>query len=132
MKQQLQQGNGNDSVGNEDGIVWSVMGEHFELPARYQISDYLGAGAYGVVASAIDSSKHLSKCSIAIKKCKKIFQSRALVKRALREIRLLRVLNHDNVVQCVSVLKPPTRSFSSIYVVFELMETDLASIIRSD
>ena len=88
-----------------------------------------GAGAYGVVCAAQDSTENNV---VAIKKCKKIFQSRTLAKRTLRELRLLRLFEHENVVKIKSVLKPlDSESFSEIYVVFEIMETDLAQIIRS-
>ena len=57
------------------------MNESFDLDARFKVTDYLGAGAYGVVCAAEDSR---DKCNVAIKKCKKIFQSRTLAKRTLR------------------------------------------------
>ena len=70
---------------------------------------------------------------VAIKKCKHIFQSRTLAKRTLREVRLLRLLDHENIIKIRRILQPPEDpdKFNSIYVVFEIMETDLASIIRS-
>jgi Protein kinase domain len=136
--------------------TWSVMGEAFDLESRYKVIDYLGikqmsilipdsalgvslmltckigfsgAGAYGVVCAAQDSTENNV---VAIKKCKKIFQSRTLAKRTLRELRLLRLFDHENVVKIKCVLKPlDAESFSEIYVVFEIMETDLAQIIRS-
>lgn len=90
---------------------------------------YLGAGAYGVVCAAQDTTEN---CVVAIKKCKKIFQSRTLAKRTLRELRLLRLLDHENIVKIRSVLKPlDCDTFTEIYMVFEIMETDLAQIIRS-
>ncbi len=46
---------------------WKVDGELFELDVRYKITNYLGAGAYGVVCSGIDV---YSNQTIAIKKCK--------------------------------------------------------------
>jgi serine/threonine protein kinase len=89
----------------------------------------IGAGAYGVVCAAQDTTE---SCVVAIKKCKKIFQSRTLAKRTLRELRLLRLLDHENIVKIRSVLKPlDCDMFTEIYIVFEIMETDLAQIIRS-
>ncbi len=68
----------------------------------------------------------------AIKKCKKIFHSRTLAKRTLRELRLLRLLDSDNIVKIKSILIPRNFSnFDSLYIVFEMLETDLAQIIRS-
>lgn len=68
---------------------------------------------------------------MAIKKCQKIFNSKTLTKRALREIRLLRHISHPNIVSLKKVLFPPTVDFNEIYLVFELMDTDLAQIIKS-
>eukprot|EP01041_Mallomonas_annulata_P001846 gene1846-3581_t len=108
---------------------WQVVDECFELDSRYAIVDYLGAGAYGVVCAAYDN---FEKRVVAIKKCRKIFQSRTMAKRTLRELRILRLLNHENIVKIISILRPQNvHTFSEIYVEFELMETDLASIIRS-
>ncbi len=33
--------------------TWQVMGETFEIDANYQVIDYLGAGAYGVVCAGM-------------------------------------------------------------------------------
>lgn len=109
---------------------WLVLGDTFEIDTQYRVIDYLGAGAYGVVCSAQDQAN--GNKLVAIKKCKKLFQSHTMAKRILREIRLLRLINHDNVVKIVNILKPTKNSeFTDIYIVFEIMETDLAQIIRS-
>jgi serine/threonine protein kinase len=82
-----------------------------------------------VVCSVKESG---SDMSYAIKKCKKIFHSRTLAKRTLREIRFLRLMNHDNVIKIKNVVLPKDEhSFDCLYIVFDLMETDLAQIIRS-
>jgi serine/threonine protein kinase len=45
----------------------------------------------------------------------------------------MRLLQHDNVIGVKTILKPSSReSFKEIYVVNELMETDLAQIIKSN
>ncbi len=109
--------------------VWQVLNEAFELPSRYKINEFLGSGAYGVVVSAYDN---ILKHTVAIKKCKKIFQSRTLAKRILREIRLLRLLQHTNIIELKTLLPPPdVNDFNEVYVVFESMETDLGQVIRS-
>ena len=75
---------------------------------------------------------HVDIESIQSQKCRKIFQSRTLARRTLRELRLLRLLNHQNIIKVRSILKPlEEASFNEIYIVFDLMETDLAQIIRS-
>lgn len=70
--------------------------------------------------------------NVAIKKCKKIYQSRTLAKRTLREMRLLRQFNHENIVKLKSIVLPTDlRYYTDLYLVFEIMDTDLAQIIRS-
>ena len=108
---------------------WQVMGESFDLSSKFKVVDYLGSGAYGMVCAVHDYKKNEV---VAIKKCKKIFQSRTLAKRTLREMRLLRHFQHDNIVKLKTILKPEDMiNFSDIYLVFELMDTDLAQVIRS-
>lgn len=105
------------------------MGEMFSVPTRYRVMEYLGSGAYGTVCSAHDNKEN---AVVAIKKCKKVFQSRTLVKRTLREIRLLRLLMHDNIVSIHHILPiDTTKEFTELYIVMEFMETDLSQIIRS-
>jgi len=53
-------------------------------------------------------------------------------KRTLRELRILRHLQHENLIDIRHVFMPGVKeSFEDIYVVSELMETDLASILKS-
>jgi hypothetical protein len=45
----------------------------------------------------------------------------------------MRLLQHDNVLGIQTILKPKSRKeFKEIYVVSELMETDLAQVIKSN
>ncbi|KAF9604703.1 hypothetical protein IFM89_009139 [Coptis chinensis] len=53
--------------------------------------------------------------------------------RILREIKLLRLLRHPDVVEIKHILLPPSRrEFKDIYVVFELMESDLHQVIKAN
>ncbi len=105
------------------------MGETFELETKYKVMDYLGAGAYGMVCAVQDTEDSVV---VAIKKCKKVFQSRTLAKRTLREMRLLRQFSHENIVKLKTILMPTDiRFYNDLYLVFEIMDTDLAQIIRS-
>lgn len=46
--------------------------------------------------------------------------------RILREVKLLRHLKHPDIVEIKHIMLPPQpREFKDIYVVFELLETDL-------
>ena len=61
------------------------------------------------------------------------FENITDARRSLREIKLLQHLKHENVIQLKDILKPHTKAgFNEIYLVYELMDTDLHQIIRSN
>ena len=68
------------------------------IDKHYQIVNKLGKGAYGQVVKAIDLSEEdedLKEC--AIKKIEEIFEHATYAKRCLRELKILRLLEHENV-----------------------------------
>ncbi|MBA0806491.1 hypothetical protein Gohar_005942, partial [Gossypium harknessii] len=98
--------------------------------SRYQVQEVIGKGSYGVVASAIDTQ---TGKKVAIKKINEVFEHVSDATRILREIKLLRLLRHPDVVQIKHIMLPPSRrEFRDIYVVFELMESDLHQVIRAN
>lgn len=98
--------------------------------SRYIIEEVIGKGSYGVVCSAIDT--HAGE-KVAIKKINDIFEHVSDATRILREIKLLRILRHPDIVEIKHVLLPPSRrEFRDIYVVFELMESDLHQVIKAN
>ncbi|KHN38316.1 Mitogen-activated protein kinase 20 isoform A [Glycine soja] len=98
--------------------------------SRYKIQEVIGKGSYGVVCSAIDS--HTGE-KVAIKKIHDIFEHVSDAARILREIKLLRLLRHPDIVEIKHVMLPPSRrDFKDIYVVFELMESDLHQVIKAN
>lgn len=110
-----------------------VMGTKFEMDDRYEVIDTIGQGAYGVVVAAKDKqAKDPENDLVAIKKIEKAFEHKVFTKRTLRELKMLRLLAHENVIGITTLLLPRSREgFDEIYVVSELMESDLASIIKS-
>ncbi|CAJ1971347.1 unnamed protein product [Sphenostylis stenocarpa] len=97
---------------------------------RYKIQEVIGKGSYGVVCSAIDT--HTGE-KVAIKKIHDIFEHVSDAARILREIKLLRLLRHPDIVEIKHVMLPPSRrDFKDIYVVFELMESDLHQVIKAN
>ncbi len=61
--------------------------------------------------------------------CPCLPRRRADATRILREIKLLRLLRHPDIVEIKHIMLPPSaRDFKDIYVVFELMETDLHQV----
>lgn len=127
--------NGGERLNNTGGQQmhlkrWIVKEELFQLHPKYKLKQYLGAGAYGIVCSASDASK--GGRLVAIKKCKSVFGSKTMAKRMLRELRILRYLDHPNVIKIIHIEQIYDRSaFNELYFSLECMETDLAQIIRS-
>lgn len=106
-----------------------VLGTTFLLDNRYEIVDPVGSGAYGVVVQALDT---VSGEQVAIKKIEKGLEHPTLAKRTLRELKILRLIQHENIINTKTIQLPRSREeFDEIYVVSELMETDLTSIIKS-
>ena len=84
----------------------------------------MGEGAYGVVYKALDTvlDKH-----VALKKIKLETEEEGIPTTALREMTLLRHLDHPNVVKLENVIMDPGR----LYLVFELVDTDLKKLMDS-
>ncbi|KAK2987702.1 hypothetical protein RJ640_003920 [Escallonia rubra] len=98
--------------------------------SRYQIQEVVGKGSYGIVGSAVDT--HTGE-RVAIKKINDVFEHVSDATRILREIKLLRLLRHPDVVEIKHIMLPPSRrEFKDIYVVFELMESDLHQVIKAN
>ena len=102
-----------------------------DLFPRYKIIKKIGAGAYSSVWDAIELS---TNTRVAVKKETDIFNNSIDCKRLLREIKLLRYLQHPNVVKLIEVLLPTNKKisdFTTIYLILEISDTSLYNIIRS-
>lgn len=117
---------------------------------KYRLLEIIGKGSYGLVASAIDLQ---TQQRVAIKKIINVFDHVSDSTRILREIKLLRLLKHPgmlirftefakcslsgrghlcpcaDIVEIKHILLPEAeKRFKDIFVVFELMETDLHQV----
>ncbi|XP_019742054.1 mitogen-activated protein kinase 6 [Hippocampus comes] len=114
----------------------SLMNIHgFDLGSRYMDLKPLGYGGNGLVFSAVDTD-----CDkrVAVKKI--ILTDPQSVKHALREIKIIRRLDHDNIVKVFETLGPSGRRLTedvvsltevnSVYIVQEYMETDLCQLLE--
>ncbi|KAF5942280.1 hypothetical protein HYC85_019922 [Camellia sinensis] len=112
-------------------IQYNIFGNIFEVTAKYKPPIMpIGKGAYGIVCSALNSETNEH---VAIKKIANAFDNKIDAKRTLREIKLLRHMDHENVVAIRDIIPPPQReSFNDVYIAYELMDTDLHQIIRSN
>ena len=111
-----------------------VCGTKFVVENRFEILDPMGQGAYGVVVAAkdLEAEDEGDDNLVAIKKIERAFEHKVFMQRTLRELKIQRLLQHENIIGIKTIMKPKSRAeFHDIYVVSELMETDLASIIKS-
>ena len=111
-------------------VAWTPLaGTRFDVDSRYTLIKPIGSGAYGVVCSALDN--HTGE-KVAIKKINKAFEHLTDTKRTLREVKILRHFNHENVIRIKDILRPASlEKFEDVYIVSELMDTDLHQIISS-
>lgn len=69
---------------------------------------------------------------VAIKKMTGVFEDDVDCKRILRELHLLRQLQHPFCVELVDIIKPRNlQNFDTVYVVLGLSESDLKKVIKS-
>ncbi|XP_077319131.1 mitogen-activated protein kinase 4 [Lithobates pipiens] len=104
----------------------------YDLGGHFVDFKPLGFGASGLVLSATDSknSRKVAVKKITIGDCRSM-------KHALREIKIIRRLNHDNIVKVHAVLGPRGADlqgdifrYNVVYIVQEHMETDLAHLLE--
>ena len=105
--------------------------QKFTVDRRYNMTRTVGSGAYGVVIAAKD---HQSNSNVAIKMVPRAFHDEIDAKRILREIKLLKHLRHENIIRIKDMMPPLARNvedYKDVYIVTDLMETDLHRIIYS-
>lgn len=95
----------------------------FLVEPRYRSLRLLGAGSYGVVVSALDT---VTGHRVAIKKILSTFSNSHMSRHVLREVRLLRHLNHPHIVQLLDIDQPSMYSaWQDVYIVTPHLEVDL-------
>lgn len=123
-----------DTDGNPPSLLSALSAEFFtgclEGTQRFTVQEIIGKGSYGTVCAAVDN---LTGEKVAIKRIQDVFENVADATRILREIMLLRLLKHPDVVGIKHIMLPPDpRSYRDVYVVFELMESDLHTVIGAN
>jgi cyclin-dependent kinase len=89
---------------------------------RYEKIDKVGEGTYGVVYKAKDMK---TNDIVALKKIRLLADEEGIPSTAIREISLLKELQHVNIVKLVDVM----HSIKKLTLVFEFVEKDLKKII---
>eukprot|EP00520_Triparma_pacifica_P012334 CAMPEP_0118650460 /NCGR_PEP_ID=MMETSP0785-20121206/10261_1 /TAXON_ID=91992 /ORGANISM="Bolidomonas pacifica, Strain CCMP 1866" /LENGTH=393 /DNA_ID=CAMNT_0006542841 /DNA_START=821 /DNA_END=1999 /DNA_ORIENTATION=+ len=104
---------------------FKVSGTSFRVNSKFSPLGIVGKGSYGVVCAAINSK---TGEKVAIKKIEPMCEDVWDAKHTLRELRLMRLLDyHPNVISLVSLSSTST----SLYIVMELMDSDLHKIVQS-
>eukprot|EP01063_Lacrimia_lanifica_P017465 TRINITY_DN2454_c0_g1_i1.p1 TRINITY_DN2454_c0_g1~~TRINITY_DN2454_c0_g1_i1.p1 ORF type:complete len:395 (+),score=153.96 TRINITY_DN2454_c0_g1_i1:63-1187(+) len=111
-----------------DRKVYTIHGNRFEVPTKYNLVKAVGFGAYGFVVAAVNEE---TGGKVAIKKCQDVFHEVEDGKRVLREIRLLSFLNHENLLTITDLLPPRDKNFQDVYIVTPLMDTDMNNVLKS-
>uniref|UniRef100_A0A5S6QUL0 Stress-activated protein kinase JNK n=1 Tax=Trichuris muris TaxID=70415 RepID=A0A5S6QUL0_TRIMR len=96
---------------------------------RYQNLKAIGSGAQGLVCAANDV---VSGQSVAIKKLSRPFQNVTHAKRAYREFKLMKLVNHKNIIGLLNAFTPQkcVDEFNDLYIVMELMDANLCQVIQ--
>jgi len=107
----------------------------WEVPERYQNLMPVGNGAFGQVCSATDTeSRSSDSCEVrvAIKKLARPFQSQIHAKRTYRELKMLKHMKHENIIELLDCFTSASTidQFSEVYMVTPLMDLDLNNIIK--
>lgn len=92
--------------------------------SRYKSLKKIGEGAYGIVYMANDS---ISKTKVALKRIRLDKNDDGVPPTTIREISLLKELNHCNIVKLYNVF----HNGKNLYLVFEHCDTDLCKFLNT-
>lgn len=103
----------------------------FTILKRYQNLKPIGSGAQGIVCAASDV---VTGQNVAIKKLSRPFQNVTHAKRAYREFKLMKLVNHKNIIGLLNAFTPQRtlEEFQDVYLVMELMDANLCQVIQMD
>lgn len=90
---------------------------------KYEVLGVVGEGAYGVVLKCRNKE---SGEIVAIKKFKESDDDEGLRKTTLREVKILRMLRHQNIVSLTEAFRRKTK----LYLVFEYVEKNLLETLE--
>lgn len=101
----------------------------WNLGPKYDLTRKLGKGTYGSVFEAKDNTTNER---LAIKNVKSIFEDLTEAKHMLREICIMRTLNHPNIVKIKDIIIPPdSENYNNVYIAMEFADADLKKLCKS-
>ena len=121
-----------DNKAKNDVPKLSALPKNFqdwEVGTNYEIVKQVGSGSYGYVVEAIQKS---TGKKVAIKRFNSIFEDLVDCKRILREITLLRKLQHLNLISIIEIVEPTNlETFDTVYLVMDYCQSDLKKLFKS-
>lgn len=106
-------------------------GLSFRSDEIYQRIEMIGKGTYGSVYKARAPEGHL----VALKKVRMDCENQGFPITAIREIKILQALQHENVIQLDDVVasrdSAVSRNGSSVFMVFPFMDHDLTGLLEN-
>ena len=109
--------------------------EKFTLPKSFVLKKLLGRGAYGTVVSAEETYKDEDdveqKEIVALKKVNKVFENTIYSRRTLREMKIMRLVQHENIMSLKYIIQPEDfQAANEFYIVCDMMECDMGFFLR--
>lgn len=109
--------------------IYTIQNQTFEVPREYQLTKLVGCGSYGIVCAAVEVD---TGDRVAIKRVSRVLEDLREGRRVLRELEIMTALRHTNLIRLRRFLRPELReTFTDVYTVMDLYDTDLDRIIRS-
>jgi serine/threonine protein kinase len=102
--------------------MWNV-GEN------YKITEFIGKGAYSIVAAGIHVP---TGKKVAIKRIVDLLNKKHEALRILREVVLLRMLDHPNIIKLYEIVVPDMTHFNEIYLIEEYYPRDIKKLLRTN
>ena len=108
---------------NKKNRTFTVSGVNFAIDERYEFNKQIGVGSYSIVCSCYDKKEGRN---VAVKKVTNVFDDLNDARRILREMKLLRFLNHENIVS----FKEAFNRKGNLYLVFEFIDKNLLELLE--
>ncbi|XP_055308112.1 stress-activated protein kinase JNK-like isoform X2 [Sitodiplosis mosellana] len=114
----------------EDFYSVDIGDTKFTVLKRYKNLRPIGAGTQGIVCAAYDD---VTGKDVAIKKLWKPFQNIVFAKRAYREFKLMKLVDHVNIIKLLNAFTPQRSldEFQDVFLVMDFMDANLGNVINT-